>query len=86
MKSSAIGKNISNVEVQDITQHGVWLFIKRAEYFLPFKDFPWFKDAKLSEIHNVRLLHSRHLHWPALDVDLELEALRHPEQYPLIYE
>ena len=30
-----------------------------------------------------KLLHDHHLHWPELDVDLEIEVLEHPEQYPL---
>jgi hypothetical protein len=24
------------------------------------------------------------IEWPALDVDLEIESLKHPERYPLI--
>jgi hypothetical protein len=36
-------------------------------------------------VHNVRFLHGRHLHWPDLDVDLEVDALEHPERYPLAY-
>jgi hypothetical protein len=86
MKSSALGKNISHVEVQDISRHGIWLYAKGREYHLPFKEYPWFKDAKLAEIQNVELLHDSHLHWPALDVDLELYSLQNPEDYPLIYQ
>lgn len=85
MKSYAPGKNISHVEVQDISPHGLWLYVKGREFFMSFKDYPWFKDAKVSEIQNVRLLHDRHLHWPDLDVDLELDALQNPDSYPLIY-
>lgn len=86
MKSSAVGKNISHAEVQNISKHGIWLYVKGQEYLLPFKDYPWFKDAKVAEIQNVRLLHGMHLHWPDLDVDLELESLQNPEKYPLIYQ
>jgi len=50
-----------------------------------YKDYPWFKEAKISEVYNVQLLHGMHLHWPDLDVDLELEALQYPEKYPLSY-
>jgi hypothetical protein len=32
----------------------------------------------------VERLHGEHLRWPALDVDLELDAIRRPERYPLI--
>lgn len=32
---------------------------------------------------HVKLLHRHHLYWPDLDVDLELEFLRHPVKYPV---
>ncbi|MGA2060306.1 MAG: DUF2442 domain-containing protein [Thermoguttaceae bacterium] len=85
MKSSVSRKNTSHVEVQDISKNGIWIFVNEQEYFLPYKEYPWFKDAKVSEIQNIRISHGSHLHWPDLDVDLELEILQHPEKYPLIY-
>lgn len=85
MKSAALGRSTSAVEVQNITAHGLWLYAKGREYFLSYKDYPWFRDAKISAIQNVELSHISHLYWPDLDVDLELEALREPEKYPLIY-
>jgi hypothetical protein len=84
MKSVALGKSISKVEVTNITKHGFWLMVGEEELFLPFKDFPWFKNAALQSILNVQLHGSEHLHWPDLDVDLTLESIRHPEKYPLI--
>lgn len=56
-----------------------------AEYFLPYDQYPWFRKATVSEIHNVQLLHDRHLHWPDLDVDLDVQSLDEPEKYPLVY-
>lgn len=85
MKSFALGKNTSYVEIQEISKHGIWIYVKGREYFLPYKDYPWFKEAKISEVCNVQLLSGMHLHWPDLDVDLELEALQYPEKYPLVY-
>jgi len=85
MKSQTLGKNISEVEVQNISSHGIWLYAVGKEYFLPFNNYPWFKNAKINDIYDVELLHEHHLHWPALDVDLELESLETPEKYPLTY-
>lgn len=85
MKLSALGKSTSQVEIQEISKHGIWIYVKGREYFLLYKDYPWFKEAKISEVYNVQLLHGMHLHWPDLDVDLELEALQYPEKYPLSY-
>lgn len=86
MKSKKSGKNTSKVEVQNISQHGLWLFINNAEYFLPFDIFPWFKEAKISDLQNIELNHGHHLHWPSLDIDLELESIQDPAKYPMIYE
>lgn len=85
MKSLKVGKNISIVEVESISPHGLWLYASGYEYFLPFKNYPWFKNAKVADIQNVELLQGYHLYWPALDVDLELESLQTPDQYPLTY-
>ncbi len=79
------GKNISGAEIQNISANGIWLLVNNNEYFLPYKDFPWFKDARMSEILNFEFLHGYHLHWPHLDVDLELDALEDLEKYPLVY-
>ncbi len=85
MKSKDRGKNISEVEIQEISKHGIWLYAKGREYFLSFAEYPWFKVAKASQIQQVKLLHGNHLYWPDLDMDLELESLKYPEKYPLIY-
>lgn len=85
MKSLKHGKSTLKVEVQDVTKQGVWIYIKGKEYFLPHKTYPWFENAKISDVHNLKLLHETHLYWPNLDVDLELESLRTPEKYPLLY-
>ena len=69
----------------NISKHGFWLFLNDREFFLPFDGFPWFKDATISSILNVELLHQHHLYWPDLDVDLEVESIESPEKYPLIY-
>jgi hypothetical protein len=89
MKSSALGKSISKgisrAEVQDVSRFGLWLYVNKKEYFLPYDKYPWFKDAKVSEIYNLQFLHGYHLRWPDLDVDLELDSLDHPEKYPLTF-
>lgn len=84
MKSGTLGRSTSPVEVTNISPHGFWLFIDEQELFVPFKDFPWFKDASIREITRVELPSSHHLYWPDLDVDLAVESLTHPERYPLM--
>lgn len=84
MKSATLGLSTSPVEVTNISRHGFWLLLENEELFLPFSDFPWFKDAAVGKIINVELPSSNHLYWPELDVDLAVESIRHPERFPLV--
>ena len=88
MKSSNAGNSTTatNIEVVHVSKHGLWLNVHDEELFLPFRDYPWFQTAPVASIFNVELLHEFHLRWPDLDVDLELECLRHPENYPLRFD
>ena len=72
------------VEVTNVSRHGFWLLVEQREYFAPFKDFPWFRDASITELMKVELPSPHHLYWPDLDVDLAAESLDHPERYPLV--
>ncbi len=72
VKSLKHGKDIS-VSVENITPLGIWIFVKEKEYFLSYKDYPYFKDQTLSSIQKVQLLHGYHLYWTELDVDLEID-------------
>ena len=84
MKSAAPGRSTSLVEVTNVSPHGFWLFVGEQELFVPFKDFPWFKDASIRQITSVELPSAHHLYWPDLDIDLAVDSLTHPERYPLI--
>lgn len=79
------GTDISDVEVSGISPNGIWLFVRGRESFLSYDEYPWFTEATVAQIHNVQLLHGMHLHWPDLDVDLELATLASPNEYPLKY-
>lgn len=81
------GKTISRAgaEILNISAHGLWLLAKGREYYLDFREYPWFKGATVAQISHVVLSHGHHLHWPDLDVDLELESLSEPKRYPLKY-
>ena len=75
MKSKPRGASTSRVEVTNVSTHGIWLWIKGDEFFLPYKDYPWFKGATPGSVSNVKLVHSDHLHWPQLDVDLDVSHI-----------
>jgi hypothetical protein len=70
--------------VTSISGRGFWLSVSGKERFLPFEQFPWFRDATIAQITNVRLVSPHHLHWPDLDIDLAVESTEHPENFPLV--
>lgn len=84
MTSAAPGASTSPVEVSNISQHGFWLLLADEELFLPFSEFPWFRDVAVGKILHVERPSSNHLYWPDLDVDLAVESIRHPERFPLV--
>ena len=83
MNSQTLGKSTLAVEVTNISSHGIWLLTGEKELFLPYDEFPWFKDAPVSKIVNVEEPVPGHYYWPELDVDLGIESIEHVEGYPL---
>ncbi len=71
-------------EVTHISAHGVWLLAGDTEMFLPFEDFPWFKEAPIAKVLNVQEPTPGHFHWPDLDVDLSADIIANPDKYPLV--
>ena len=84
MKSAKLGKSTSTAEVTNVSKHGFWILLSDEELFVPFSQFPWFKDAPVSQLLNVEWPQPHHLYWPDLDVDLAVESIRDPEKFPLV--
>ena len=78
------GTPISPPEVTHISTHGFWLLLADEELFLPFDQFPWFRQATINQIIRVQLPTPEHVYWPALDIDLSLASIRRPEDFPLM--
>jgi hypothetical protein len=57
---------------------------RRSTNSANLNSFPWFKDASVSAIQNVRLVNEHYLYWPDLDVDLAVESIEEPERFPLV--
>jgi len=84
MRSARRGKRTSAAEVTNLSQHGFWILIRERELFLPFAQFPWFKAAPIAHVLNVEMPSPNHLYWPDLDVDLAVESVEKPEDFPLV--
>ncbi|SDX68644.1 Protein of unknown function [Allochromatium warmingii] len=83
MSLLAHGNSILEVEVTNISTHGVWLFAHGEELFMSYDDFPWFREVAVKSIVNVEEQSPDHFYWPDLDVDLTREIIKHPERFPL---
>jgi len=83
MSSLGHGKNTSDVEVTNISAHGVWILVRGKELFMSFEDFPWFKNQSVKKITNVEEQSRNHFHWPDLDIDLTMEIIKNPGHFPL---
>jgi len=84
MTSVLPGADTSDVEITNVSTHGFWLMLGTEELFVPFAQFPWFKDAPIAKLTNVERPQHHHLYWPDLDIDLAVESIRHPEKFPLV--
>jgi Protein of unknown function (DUF2442) len=78
------GNTTLDVEVTHVSRHGFWLLIGDEELLLPFDQFPWFRQATIDQISQVERPTAQHLYWPSLDIDLSIDAIRRPADFPLV--
>jgi Protein of unknown function (DUF2442) len=79
-----LGVSTSEIEVSLASNKGFWLLIDAEELFVPFSEFPWFKQATIETVTTVEKPSSNHLYWPLLDIDLSVESIRNPGAFPLL--
>ena len=83
MSSLSRGNDTLAVEVTHISSRGVWLLAHDKELFMPYEDFPWFRDQPVKSIINVEEQSPGHFYWPEIDIDLTEESIEHPKRFPL---
>ena len=83
-KSGLPGSSTFRPEVKAITTDGFSLALEGEELFVPFADFPWFKDVPAGKLVHIEVPHPGHLYWPDLDVDLAVDSIRSPDKFPLM--
>ena len=74
----------TSVSVLMINAQGIMLSVLGNDYFISYNGMPWLKDARISDVLNVQMSGRSAIEWKNLDIDLEIESLKHPERYPLI--
>lgn len=83
-RSANGSRNTSAVEVKSISPHGFSLLLDERELFVPFDEFPWFRDASVANIYALERPRPEHLRWPALDVDPSVASINDPSAFPLM--
>ena len=83
---STLRNNINSTlaDVLMINDRGIMISVLGQDYFLSYNRVPWMRDATINEVLDIRMSGKNAIEWPKLDVDLEIESLRHPERYPLL--
>lgn len=74
----------TSVSVLMINAQGIMLSVCGNDYFLSYNRIPWMRDASINNVLNVKMSGRNAIEWPDLNVDLEIDSLKHPERYPLI--
>ena len=78
------GQDTSAAEVTNVSAHGFWILLAEEELFVPFAEFPWFRDASIRAITHIDWPSVDHLYWSDLDIDLAVGSIRHLERFPLV--
>ena len=76
--------NSTSVSVLMINGQGIMISVGGQDFFLSYNRVPWMREASINDVLNIRMCGNDAVEWPALDVDLEIDSLRHPERYPLL--
>ena len=79
-----LGTSTSIPEVTHVSKHGFWMLLDSEELLVPFEYFPWFKKATIEQLSDVQWPTENHLYWPQLDIDLSIESIRNPSDFPLV--
>lgn len=76
--------NAISASVLMINNQGIMISVEGNDYFLSYNRVPWLKDATVRNILNIKMSGKNAVEWPDLDIDLEIDSLKHPERYPLV--
>jgi len=83
---TTLKNNTSSIsaDVLMINDRGIMISVQGQDYFLSYNRVPWMKDATINEVLDVQMSGKNAIVWPKLNVDLEVDSLKHPERYPLL--
>jgi hypothetical protein len=65
MKTGKPGKVTSTAELSNVSTHGMWLLVDERELYLPFDQFPWFREVPIAQLSRVERPTPDHSRWPS---------------------
>ena len=83
-KNTSPNNALEQAQITNIERDGFWLLTEEGDFFVPFERYPKFRKATVEQSFHFEQDRDA-FYWPELDIDIELEALKHPERYPLIF-
>ena len=86
MKFSRGGRSTFPVSVGALNRRGFWLRLGTRRVFVAYRASPWFRELTVRELARVRRPAPNHLRWPEFDIDLEVESIERPDEFPLVEE
>ena len=60
---------------------GIDIVVHGEEYFLSYSDFPWFEYCNVFELNDISA-DRWGVYWKSVDIDLSMDSLKNPNQYP----
>ena len=76
-----IGTSGSKTCFLGTSPEGIAILVNGKEYFLRYTDFPWFEYCNAMELRDMTA-DRWGVYWNTLDIDLSIESLENPEQFP----
>ena len=74
------------LDITGISAEGFWLLVGEDQYFLSYDNFPGFRNASEQELSDIRIMENQHFFWDKLDIDLTLDMIKNPGEYPSVSE
>jgi hypothetical protein len=53
-------------------------------FTLTHEQFPWFRKATIDQVCHADRPTKDRLYWPELDIDLSIESIRKPSNFPFV--
>ena len=66
--------NSRHAEVTNISPFGIWILVNGDEFFMSYKEYPFFENAPIKAIAILEIDSAGNLHWPELDVDIDVRV------------